>query len=88
MKKVTEQKLVDVSLKGKYLVVELLADHHQKNCSTVPAGTRGVITATRDGEAVFVFPHTILNSSIKSFSDGDVRIIPSLSWKAIGRIDL
>lgn len=87
MRKVTEQALKNVGMKGKYLVVELTEDHHQDGCLTVPAGTRGVIKASSPPVLFFVFPHTVLNEKIKAFSDGDVRIIDTKKWKAVGRID-
>lgn len=91
MKTLLESQLTDdkISLKGKYLVIELIEDHIQKDCNTVPRGTRGIITTFTKHGNVFLFPHSILNEEIISFSDGDIRIIQDRSkYKALGRICL
>lgn len=80
---------------GKYLVVELTADHVQPNCTPVPAGTRGIIVGrglvqVNAGQMVFLFPHSVLNEPVKSFTDGDLRVLPPLkeaAVKVLGRID-
>jgi hypothetical protein len=83
---VTNKLLAAVSPKGRYLVVELIRDHAQPDCTIVPKGTRGVIKGQSPARNhVFVFPHTVLNET-KLFSDGDVRIVPTDAFKPIGRV--
>lgn len=84
-----EAHLIDanIGMKGKYAVAELLFEHAQARCSPVPAGTRGIITATTLRGDIFLFPHTVLNERIKSFRDGELRIVPKTGYRIIGRID-
>lgn len=80
-----------ISAKGKFAVVELLDEHHQRECTPVPKGTRGILTGGNmaSGGYVFLFPHSVLREPVKSFRDGDIRILKDATkYKIIGRIDL
>lgn len=70
--------------KGVDLFGEILADHHQAGCITVPAGTRVVISRRKGDEATVVFPHDVLNAR-KLWSDGDLRVVKWNNLKIIGR---
>lgn len=87
MPKVLEQHLLDDSLskQGQYAVGELVLDHAQLDLAIVPKGTRGLLTAMRNFEVVFLFPHSVLPNELRAFSDGHVRVVPLSRIRIIGR---
>lgn len=87
MPKVLTQHLLDdqLSARGKYAVGELLLDHSQLDLTVVPKGTRGLLTAMRNFEVVFLFPHSVLPNDLRAFSDGHVRVVPLSRIRILGR---
>lgn len=83
---ITHELLSKVSDNGKYLVVRLKQDHLQEDCTTVPAGTIGVIKVSRARDKnVFVFPKDVLAED-SGFSDGHVRIVDLDRCDILGRV--
>ena len=72
---------------GIKLVVELIQDHVQDGCTTVPKGTLGIIDGIKpSGECIFKFPHKVLPNDKKAWIDGHIRVITKDEYKALGRI--
>lgn len=85
--KVTPALLAAVGPKGKYLVGKLRAVHTQKGCVDVPAGTAGLILASRGkGDNVFCFPNSVLDLRPYSFSNGEIRIVALDELEILGRV--
>lgn len=84
-KNITTQALHDATSHGNRAVGELLIDHEQPECVTVPAGSRFVVEACALGKAVALFPHDALDEP-RVFSTGHVRIVPQASYHVVGRI--
>jgi hypothetical protein len=85
--KLTSKLLSQVGTVGKFAVGELLENHEQPGCTTIPAGTRFRVSATKDGNAVALIPHDVLPHDLKVWSDGYIRIIPQTRYKIVGRMD-
>ena len=84
-KKITTQALHDATSHGNRAVGELLIDHEQPQCVTVPAGSRFVVQATALGNCIALFPHDTWDEP-PVFGDGHVRIVPQSSYHVVGRI--
>jgi hypothetical protein len=77
-----------ITPKGKYLLAELIVDHHQNDLPVIPAGTRFLAESGQPGSrssiGSFCFEASIDEPRV--WIEGHIRIVPFTSYRVLGRV--